>query len=540
MATETVGALSLVPPLLAIGLAILTRRAVLSLFLGIWAGGAIYTGGLGLAQSFDWIIAAMSTEFHATILAFVLLLGAGVAMIWNLGGSYAVRDWAITRLRTQRQAGLATWVLGMLMFFDDYANAAIVGSTMKDVSDQLRISREKLAYIVDSTAAPVSTLAISSWAAFQLGLIEDAYANLGLESAPSAVGIFIRSIPFNMYALLALAMVGIIVLTGRDYGEMLDAEHRSWRTGDVYWDDARPMQDVEGDLGDPTASDARMVNFVVPIVVLVTVTIGSAIYSGYSPDASAWEVITGASYAPALVYGAFAMVGTGFVLGKLYDIAGVSESTDTTIAGFGLMLTAAAILVLAWGLGEAVGALGTDAFVAGFAENTLPPAVLPALVFVLGAFIAFSTGTSWGSMSILTPIVIPVAWQLTGSHTMIAAVVGMIFSGSIFGDHTSPISDTSVLSATFTGADLIDHVRTQLYYASTVAVVAIGLILVWGFARVPPLALVAVGVVLLVGIVYVLSTVDARRKGITPKAADAPQDESVPHRTTFLGSSDDD
>ncbi|MFP4218227.1 MAG: Na+/H+ antiporter NhaC family protein, partial [Salinarchaeum sp.] len=199
-----------------------------------------------------------------------------------------------------------------------------------------------------------------------------------------------------------------------------------------------------------------------------------------------------------------------------------------------------AILVLAWGLGEAVGALGTDAFVAGFAENTLPPAVLPALVFVLGAFIAFSTGTSWGSMSILTPIVIPVAWQLTGSHTMIAAVVGMIFSGSIFGDHTSPISDTSVLSATFTGADLIDHVRTQLYYASTVAVVAITLILIWGIARVPPLALVAVGVVLLVGIVYALSAIDARRKGITPKAADAPQDESVPHRTTFLGSSDDD
>ncbi|EMA45982.1 Na+/H+ antiporter NhaC family protein [Halobiforma nitratireducens] len=540
------GALSLVPPLLAIVLAIITRKAVLSLFLGIWSGGILYAGGpnpladpsgwatdvaaswFGLAPTFDWIVAAIIADegFHAQILIFTLLLGSGVAMIWNLGGSYAVRDWALSRLETQREAGTTAWLLGLLLFFDDYANTAIVGSTMKDVSDQLRVSREKLAYIVDSTAAPVATLGISSWVAFQLGLIADAYDDLGLEDHPSAFEVFLNSIPFNMYSILAIVMVGIIVATRRDYGEMLDAEHRSWRTGKVYREGARPMQDVEADLGEPAADEPRLLSFFGPVAVLIAVTITAALWTGYEPGAGLFDMVVDADYATALIYGSFAMVVSGFVLGKVYNIIGVREATDTTIDGFGLMLTAVSILVLAWGIGEVVGeeALGTGEFVAGFVGEFLPPEVLPVVVLLTAAFIAFSTGTSWGTMAIVTPIAIPIAWSLTNDHTMVAATVGTIFSGAIFGDHTSPISDTSVLSSTFTGADLIDHVRTQFYYAITVAVVVIALLLVWGTTRWSPLLLLPVGALLLVGLVYALSELDAHRKGVEPVPTAAEQE----------------
>ncbi|WP_435114893.1 Na+/H+ antiporter NhaC family protein [Halolamina sp. C58] len=518
------GALSVLPPLLAIVLAIATRKAVLSLFLGIWAGAVIYTGSLGIVQTFDWIVAAVAGDFHVRILVFTLLLGSGVAMIWNLGGSYAVRDWAIAKLDSQRKVGAVAWLLGVVLFFDDYANTAIVGSAMKDVSDHLRISREKLSYIVDSTAAPVATLGISSWVAFQLSLISDGYAAAGVSDHPPAFEVFLSSIPFNMYSILAIVMVAIIVFSGRDFGEMLDAEHRSWRTGAVSRADARPMQDVESDLGEPSARNPRLVSFFVPIIVLIAVTIASALWTGYSPGASLMDMVTNADFASALIYGSFAMVVTGFALGKFYGILTLGESTDTVIEGFGLMLTAVSILVLAWGIGEVVSALQTGEYVAGIVGDQFPIAVLPALVLVLAAFIAFSTGTSWGTMGILTPIVIPVAWNLTGDHTIIAAMVGVIFSGAIFGDHSSPISDTTVLSATFTGADLIDHVRTQLYYALTVALVAVVLLLVWGVTRITPVALLPVGVVVLVGLVYGLSELDAGRKGIEPVAADGPQE----------------
>ncbi|GAB3418121.1 Na+/H+ antiporter NhaC family protein [Haloparvum alkalitolerans] len=535
MAAETFGALSLVPPLLAIGLAIVTRKAVPSLFVGVWAGAVIFTGGLGVVQTFDWIVAAIIADdgFQATIIVFTLLLGSGVAMVWNLGGSYAVRDWAIEHLDTQRKAGLAAWVLGLIMFFDDYANTAIVGSSMKDVSDELRVSREKLSYIVDSTAAPVATLGISSWVAFQIGLISDAYGNLGVENAPSAFEVFVRSIPFNAYSLLAIVMVLIVVASRRDFGEMLDAEHRSYTTGAVNREDAVPMQDVKDDLGEPHAENPRLVNFFAPVAVLIAVTLGAALWTGgltaggfaADPLGALWEAMTGADYAGALVYGSFAMVLSGFALGKAYDILDFGEATDATIDGFGIMLTAVTVLVLAWSIGEVVAALGTAEYVEGFIGEGFPAAVLPVVVLLFAAFVAFSTGTSWGAMGIITPVAIPVAWSVTGDHTMVAAVVGAVFSGAIFGDHTSPISDTTVLSATFTGADLIDHVRTQLYYAVTVVVVAIAVLLAWGVTGVTPFVWLPLGALALVGLVYGLSELDARRKGVSPIATDSSQRE---------------
>jgi len=539
------GALSVAPPVLAIVLAVITRKAVLSLFLGIWSGGVIVTGGLGIVQTFEWIVAAVSDEFQATILVFTLLLGSGVAMVWNLGGTAAVRDWALERLDSQRKAGLVAWGLGIVLFFDDYANTAIAGSAMKDVSDRLRISREKLSYIVDSTAAPVATLGISSWVAFQLSLISEGYDAAGVAEAdrPGTFEVFVSSIPFNMYATLAIVMVLLIVGSGRDYGEMLTAENRSWTSGKVTRDEAAPMQDVAGELGDPPASTLRLVNFFVPVAVLIAVTVATALWSGelspvgFGGDLIAaefeaaggrlWDAALNASYEVALMIGSFAMVASGFVLGKAYGIFGVGDATEYTIDGFGIMLTAASILVLAWGIGEAIDALGTGDYVATVAVGSVSPALLPALVFIVTGVIAFSTGTSWGTMGIVTPIAIPIAWEISGGgaagHTLVAAMVGVIFSGAIFGDHSSPISDTTVLSATFTGADLIDHVRTQIYYAVTVAAVVVLLLVLWGVTRVTPLALLPLGAALLAGLVYLLSEVDASRRGIDPVSVSEPQ-----------------
>ena len=538
------GALSLVPPLLAIGLAIVTRRPMLSLFLGIWSGAAIYTESLGIGQTFDWIVAAIIVDdgFHVQILLFTLLLGSGVALIWRLGGALAVREWATKRLRSQRTVGLTTWLLGIAMFFDDYANTAIVGSTMREISDELRISREKLAYIVDSTAAPVATLGISSWVAFQLSLIAGAYEDMGVAAAaPTAFETFVRSIPYNTYALLAIVMVGIVVYTGRDYGEMLDAEHRSWTTGNVNREDAQPLQKVEEDLGAPIDQRPMLRTFFAPVVVLIAVTLAGAFWTGYqswvSSQAEAGaptaigaaadetgltqvliDVVGAGDFATALIWGSFAMVASAIALGLVYGLFDIGTAVDTVLDGFALMLTAVTILVLAWTISSVAETLGTGDYVAGLAEGYLSAELLPVLVLLVAAFVAFTMGSSWATMGLVTPIAVQVAYEFGAGFDLVPVAVGAVFSGAIFGDHASPISDTTVLSATFSGADLIDHVRTQLPYAATVFLVVVGCYLLNGYLGVPAVVFLPLGAVALVGLVVGLSRVDAGRKGLEPVA----------------------
>lgn len=544
------GALSLVPPLLAIILAIVTRRPILSLFLGIWSGGVIATGSIGLGQTFDWIVGAIIADegFHAQILLFTLLLGSGVALIWRLGGATAVRNWAMTRLETQRNAGLAAWVLGMLMFFDDYANTAIVGSTMREITDQMRISREKLSYIVDSTSAPVATIGLSSWVAFQLSMIGEGYSAIRDEHGVETPGLFetfVSSIPFNTYSLLAIVMVGIVVLSRRDYGEMLDAEHRSWQTGKVNRDEAQPLQQVEEDLGTPINDRPMLRTFFAPIVMLVAVTLAGAFWTGYQSwvgsqaEAGATtsigaamdetgaiqlfvDIVGAGDFASALIWGSFAMVATAILIGLVYGLFNLGESIDTVLEGFNLMLTAITVLVLAWTISAVADELGTGAYVAGIAADVVSPALLPIVVVLVSAFVSFTMGSSWATMGIVTPIALPVAYELTGTFDLMPVMVGAVFSGAIFGDHASPISDTTVLSSTFTGADLIDHVRTQLYYAGTVMLVVILCYALYGYLGVPPLVFLPLGVALLIGLVYGLSELDARRKGVGPKASEGP------------------
>lgn len=542
------GLWSLVPPLLAIVLAIVSRRPIPALFLGVWSGGVIYTfgdslavataatGGVvgidwliggtiallwGFAQSVQWIAEAIGDDvFHAQILLFTILLGSGVALIWQLGGSIAVRDAVADRLDTQRKVGLTAWALGMLLFFDDYANTAIVGSVMKDLSDQLRISREKLSYIVDSTAAPVATLGLSNWVAFQIGMVQEGYELAGIaEEAPSAFGTYVQSIPYNIYSIFAIVMVGLIVYTGRDFGEMLTAEHRSIRTGQLNREDATPMQAIENELGEPLSDKPMLRSFAIPVVSLVVVSIVGAFVSGYTPEAGIIEILEGADWGAALLWGAFAMVFSALAVGFYHRIFSLKSGIEGVIDGFSIMLTAVTILVLAWAISAVAEVLGTGEYVAGIAEGVVSPELLPVVVLITAAFIAFSMGSSWATMGVLTPIAIAVAWELSNSFELMPVIVGAVFSGAIFGDHTSPISDTTVLSATFTGADLIDHVRTQIYYAGTVGLVAAICYLLYGYLNLSPLVFLPIGLLLLVGLVYGFSELDARRKDVSPRAS---------------------
>ncbi len=512
------GVLSVAPPLIPIALAIITRRAVLSLFVGVWAGGVIYTGGLGVAQTFTWIVESIGADtFNAQIIVFVSLLGAGIALIWRTGGSLAVGEAATKRLDSHRKVGIATWVLGMLWFFDDYANTAIVGSSMKDIADQMNMSREKLAYMLDSTAAPVATFGISSWVAYQISMIQTGYESAGIaDTAPSAFLTFLRSIPYNLYCLLAVLMVGVIVITRRDFGEMLDAEHRAQSTGKVNRDGAQPLQSMKDDLGEVKTDSPMLRNFVLPILSLVIVVAVGSAWTGYSPGASAIEMAESADFIGALVWGAFAMVATALVLAMAYDILSLDEGMETVLDGFGIMLHAITILVLAWSIGAGPSALETGAYVTGLAEGVITPALLPIVIFVTAAFISFSIGTSWGTMALVTPVAIPLAWEISGGQTVALGVAtGAVFSGAIFGDHCSPISDTTVLSSTFAGADHIDHVRTQIYYALTAAVIAIFGYALYGLTGLSQLVIIPICLGVLVATVYGLSEFDARRKGLS-------------------------
>ncbi|WP_323191211.1 Na+/H+ antiporter NhaC family protein [Halostella sp. PRR32] len=530
------GALSLVPPLLAIALAIITRRAMLSLFLGVWIGGAIVAGAAadtvleyaatpftGVIEAFDWIISSIGeSTFQAKIIVFTFLLGAGIALLWRLGGSLAVAQFARSRVDSHRRVGIVTWLFGMVWFFDDYANTAIVGSAMKDMADNMQMSREKLAYILDSTAAPVATFGISSWVAFQIGLVQTAYENMGIQGdTPSATATFLWSIPFNVYCLFALLMVGIVVVTQRDFGEMLDAETRARRTGNVTRENANPLQSMKEDLGDPVTDNPRLRTFVFPVTVLVVVVIGGAAWTGYAPGRDALGIAENADFTGALVWGSFGMVATALTLGLIDDHIDLEEGMETVLDGFGIMLHAVSILVLAWSIGSVATALGTGDYVTGIAEGFVSPMMLPIVILFTSAVISFSIGTSWGTMSLVTPVAVPLAWSIGNqSPEMVAVAVGAVFSGSIFGDHCSPISDTTILSSTFAGSDHIDHVRTQMYYAVTVISVATLAYLIYGVTGLGPAVFLPVSAVVLFGLVYALSEFDANRKDVPAKPFD--------------------
>ena len=465
---------SILPPLLAISLALLFRHVLVALVLGVWLG-AFLLSGLSPMASFarlldTHIVNAISDRGHASILVFSLLLGGMLGLMTQSGGAKGLASWVSTDATSRRRAQLTTWLLGLVVFFDDYANSLLVGSSMRPVTDRVRISREKLAFLVDATAAPVASLAlISSWIGVEVGYIADQFAHLGIER--DAYLTFVETIPYRFYPLLMLIFVAWVALRGRDFGPMLRAEHRAVRSGLVSRPGGQPASDFHEE-SVPDEMPGRPMNALIPVVTLVVVAAAGIYVDGRAKVLSAGmepslrAIVGEASSSAAILWATGAGCLVALALSVSSGALSFGKSIDAWMSGMRSMLFAVVILVLAWSLGGVCRDLDTASFLIGAVGDWIAPAWIPTMVFIMAALVSFATGTSWGTMAILFPLVIPLAHQIApGNETILLGTVSSILAGSVWGDHCSPISDTTVLSSMATSCDHMDHVRTQLPYA---------------------------------------------------------------------------
>lgn len=457
---------ALLPPVIAIALALITKEVYSSLFIGILAGALLNSNfniwGM-VTFTTDTLIGAVSDSWNVGILIFLVLLGMMVTLVNKAGGSAAYGRWASEHIKSKAGAQIATLGLGAVIFIDDYFNCLTVGSVMRPVTDKFKISREKLAYIIDSTAAPVCIIApISSWAA--------AVSSVAPEG--QGLSLFIRAIPYNLYALLTLGTVLYLSFTGMDYGKMLAVESKAAQQ------EAKKSETV-------SASKGKVMDLIIPIVILIVSCVVTMIYTGGFFDSESDNYLS--------VFGAFgdSDASVGLVLGAFIAIAGTmvlylprkiltfKDFADAIPEGFKSMVGSILILCFAWTLSGVTNALGAKIFVAEFVRNAAGGLAnfLPAIVFVIGVGLAFSTGTSWGTFGVLLPIVCAVF--PTGEQMVIA--VSACLAGAVCGDHCSPISDTTIMASAGAECEHIEHVSTQLPYALTVAAVSFVGYVVAGF-----------------------------------------------------------
>ncbi len=493
---------SIVPPLVAIALALITREVILSLFAGVWIGALIlvsYNPFAATSDSIDFLIAAIADKDHVAIIVFSLMLGGMVGVMSRGGGTQGAVE-VLSKLATTRYKGqIYSWLSSIFLFFDDYANTLIRGNALRPMTDRLNISREKLAYIVDSTAAPLAVSAvITTWIGFEITQISNSLQTLATQTedvalaaqlqagADNAFLIFLHSIPYLFYPLLALAFVLMVIVMKRDFGPMLEAERRAYSGGGVIRPGSVPASDTSIQSMQPDENiKKRWYNAAIPVFTVMVV----AFYGLYSTGVAGLDegeralrdIIGNADPFKALLWASFAGCFAAIALVVAQRILTPAKALEAMVGGFQSMLIAIIILILAWGLGEVTQVIGTGPFLASVLQDSLPIILLPGLVFFIAALTAFSTGTSWGTMAILFPVVIPLAVVMGAgvgfaggeNYGILLGAISSVMAGAVFGDHCSPISDTTVLSSMSSSCDLIDHVRTQLPYALVVAVVAL-------------------------------------------------------------------
>ncbi len=469
------GFLSILPPLVAIVLAIATRQVIVSLFIAVWLGATFlhsFNPATGFLRSVDtYMLESIADPWYAAILTFTMIIAATLGLVTKAGGAQAIADALARKAKTPRGGMLSAWLMGMVIFFDDYASCIIAGNTARPITDKLRISREKLSYIIDSTAAPIATVAlISTWIGYELGTITLGYNAAGVEV--SAYAIFLESIPYRFYSIFAIALVLILAITMKDFGPMYKAEIRARTTGKLLRDGAVALsaQDTEV-LNVKEGTPLRWFNFVIPIVVIIAATfIGLYINGGGAEAGSLRDAIGDADSSVVLLWSSSIGALVTILLVLAQRLVSVSEAIETMINGAKSVFVALIILVMAWSLGYISGELGAGEYLVHLAEQTgLPFQVFPLLIFIVSCFMAFAMGTSWGVMAIVTPMAIPVAFAIGAP---VVPTLAAVLTGAIFGDHCSPLSDTTILSSTGSGSDHIDHVRTQIPYALTGAIVA--------------------------------------------------------------------
>ncbi|HJM96089.1 MAG TPA: Na+/H+ antiporter NhaC family protein [Candidatus Marinimicrobia bacterium] len=508
--------LSILPPLFAILLALVTHEAHLSLFIGIWLGSTLVVQHpiSGLTYALDtYMVQTVTDHGHASILIFTMVFGGLIGVISANGGMAGAVHAAARYATSNRRSQLATVLMGFVIFFDDYANTLLVGNMMRPFTDRVKISREKLSYLVDSTAAPVASLAIiSSWSVFQMSLLESPFEQFGISVNPYFT--FIQSIPFSFYCILTLVFILINVMLKREYGPMHAAENRAISTGKVLADNAKPLLDPSLMQG-KNITPSHWSNAFIPIGVVVAVTIGGLIITGLKSvtmeNPSLRDIIGAADPYASLIWGSCisSITAIGISVGK--GVLNLEKALESWVNGVRSMVMACIILVLAWTIGSVCKDLHTAEYLVSISSNVLTPNMLPFITFGTAAAISFSTGSSWATMSILVPVVVPMALHLMTldpnavvESPVFLATFASVLSGSVFGDHCSPISDTTILSSTASASDHIDHVKTQMPYALTVGVLAMTLgCLGVGFGVPVSVILITGSVILFVIIRYV-------------------------------------
>lgn len=501
---------SLIPPLVAIGLALITKEVYSSLFIGILIGGVFYSNfqfeGTIVHVFQDGMVGSLTDSYNMGILVFLVVLGIMVCMMNKAGGSAAFGRWASEHIKSRVGAQLATILLGVLIFIDDYFNCLTVGSVMRPVTDKHNVSRAKLAYIIDATAAPVCIIApISSWAAAVTGFVE----------GEDGFSIFLRAIPFNYYALLTIVMMVTIVVLNMNYGPMKLHEVNAVK-GDLYTTPDRPYANAEDEVEE---TKGGVIDLIFPVAALIICCVIGMIYTGGFFEGTGFiEAFSNSDASVGLMLGSFFAFVISIVFYAVRKVLSFSESMSCVPEGFKAMVPAILILTFAWTLKSMTDSLGAKEFVAGVVDGATGGLlmIIPALIFVIGCFLAFATGTSWGTFGILIPIVVDV---FSGTNeTMMIISISACMAGAVCGDHCSPISDTTIMASAGAQCNHVNHVSTQLPYAVTVAAVSGVTYLLAGivqnFAGTVMTAAIClpVGIVLMVGTLLVIRSVTNKQE----------------------------
>lgn len=483
------GLFSILPPALAILLALIFRQVLLSLIIGIFTGTFfIYgynplTAFLRLADVY--IINALIDKSHMQVIVFTLLFGGVIGLISKSGGTRGIANVLIKFARTRKSGLISTWLAGIVIFFDDYANTLVVGNLMKPVTDNLKISRAKLAFVVDATAAPIASIfIISSWIGFEVGLIQQGLRSIGSDA--NAYSVFIETIPYRFYPIALIFFVFLVSYTQRDFGSMYKAESNAIKGNDttkpgITTTDLTASSELFGN-----EDKARWYNGMIPIFVLIFGSIAGLVITGLDTleangveQYSVQNIIAGSDAYLALLWSSFAACVVAAIIIISQKIMTLKETLDAWFLGLRSMFLAVLILTLAWSIGSVTQDIRTADYIISLISDAINPYYLPVLVFIVCGLTSFSTGTSWGTMAIMFPIVIPLAASVSEMNSLSPAdstlilygVISSVLTGCVWGDHCSPISDTTILSSMASGCDHVEHVRTQLPYAIVVAIV---------------------------------------------------------------------
>ena len=494
------GLFTLIPPIVAIVLAFITKNVVISLFIGVLSGGFILnlTGFNvfgALTQAFldfiDRALNSLADPWNAGIIMQVLVIGGVINLVAKMGGAKAIAEALAKKAKTAKSTQLITWFLGICVFFDDYANSLIVGPIMRPVADKMKISRERLAFIIDATAAPIAGLAIiSTWIGLEVSLISEGFETIGVEA--SGFGVFLQTIPYRFYNILILAFIVITTITLREFGPMRKAEIAARKSKDLAGEEVVATSSHMDELEPKEGVKLSIWNAIVPIGALIISAVVAFYYSGYSTimagdDTAIQAIITNSPLSFKAILETFAASDASvalfqsalfasivaIIMSVCKKIFTISEAIEAWVDGMKGLIITGVILILAWSLGSVIKELGTAQYLVEALNGAIPALLLPSLIFVVGAVISFSTGTAYGTMSILMPLAIPLAYKINPEMSFVIVSTSAVLTGAIFGDHCSPISDTTILSSMGAGCNHIDHVKTQMWYALFVAAITI-------------------------------------------------------------------